>query len=118
MYGVFCLNPNPTLTQSLTLILNPNPIPDRYATQAFRALREDASLVLNLLWLMGRAGIADLSVAQEPTQAIRAVHDRLRLDLSDSDADKYIRSRIARGFKAVLPSVLDTVHRIAVSLST
>ena len=84
---------------------------------AYRALREDASLVLNLLWLMSGAGIADLSVAQEPTAAIRAVHSRLRLDLSDSDANKYIRSRIANGFKAVLPSVMETVHRIAVSLN-
>jgi hypothetical protein len=88
-----------------------------FAATAYRALREDASLVLNLLWLMSGAGIADLSVAQEPTAAIRAVHCRLRLDLSDSDANKYIRSRIANGFKAVLPSVMETVHRIAVSLN-
>lgn len=88
------------------------------AVSVYQALRKDASLLLNLLWLMGNANIADLSVAQEPTRAIRAVHQRLRLNLTEREADIFIRTRIERGFHAVLPGVMETVHRIATSFQS
>jgi hypothetical protein len=84
-----------------------------FAAAAYRTLRSDASLLLSMLWLISDAGISDLSVEQHPMDVIRAVHGRLQLNLTDVDADRHIREIVEHSFKAVMPSVFEAMHQIA-----
>ena len=85
--------------------------------QAFNAIRKSAGLVLNLLNLMGDAGIEDLSnnPSANVEGVIAKVEERFRLDLNDEQAERYFRGLINDCLAAIVPRVMDVFHSIAVA---
>ena len=87
------------------------------ACQAFNALRKSAGLILNLLALMGDAGIEDLSnnPSADAEGVIAKVEERFRLDLTDEQAERYFLNLINDSLAAIAPRLMDVFHSIAVA---
>ena len=87
------------------------------ACQAFNAIRKSAGLVLNLLNLMGDAGIDDLSnnPSANVDGVISKVEERFRLDLNDEQAERYFRGLIDDCLAAIAPRVMDVFHSFSVA---
>ncbi|KAL7569147.1 hypothetical protein ACA910_016976 [Epithemia clementina (nom. ined.)] len=85
--------------------------------QAFNAIRKSAGLVLNLLHLMGDAGIEDLSnnPSSNVEGVIAKVEERFRLDLDNEQAERYFRGLISDCLAAIAPRVMDVFHSFAVA---
>lgn len=78
---------------------------------AFLYLRRQANLMLNLFALMVDASIPD--IALEPDKAVRKVEHNLRLDLSEEEAIMHLQRVIETSVSAVMPGMLDQMHKIA-----
>ncbi|KAJ1735374.1 Phosphatidylinositol (PI) 3-kinase [Coemansia biformis] len=78
---------------------------------AFSILRKSSSLILNLLSLMVHSTIPDIAVA--PDQAVAAVQDKFRLDLSEEDAMRFFQTLITDSVRALFPQVIETIHKWA-----
>lgn len=87
------------------------------ACQAFNALRKNAGLVLNLLYLMSDAGIEDLSnnPSADADGIITKVEERFRLDLTDEQAERFFLTLISDSLAAIAPRLMDVFHSIAVA---
>ena len=89
------------------------------ACQSFNLLRKSADLILNLLRLMGDAGIEDLSnhplSPGKPNGVISWVQERFRLELTDEDAEHFFLGLINESLAALAPRVLEVFHQIAVA---
>ena len=83
---------------------------------AYNCIRRSSYIVLNLIRLMSELSITDLSMQQLPIDAIMGVKERLKLDLDDNKADIHMKTIIIDSVSAVMPSVMESLHRIAVSL--
>nr|CAI5868714.1 unnamed protein product [Callosobruchus analis] len=77
---------------------------------AFSHLRRHANLILNLFSLMVDASVPD--IALEPDKAVRKVQDKLRLDLSEEEAVQYIQNLIETSVTAVMPAIVEQLHKI------
>lgn len=86
-----------------------------YCCQAFNWLRKSAFLILNLLSLMRDANIPDMSIHSKPDEVLKLLEDRLRLDLTDEEADQFFLTMISSVLTAIAPRVMDIAHAIAVS---
>lgn len=84
--------------------------------QAFNWLRKSANLILNLLSLMGDAGITDISKRSDLPKVLAKVEERFRLDLSDESAEVYFVGLINESLNAIAPRLLEYAHQIAVSV--
>ncbi len=82
---------------------------------AFIAIRSHSGLVLNLLRVMGDAGIADLSVKQPFPTAVSGVKKRLFLHMSDAEACIALRGQVREAHTALIPPLMEALHRVAVS---
>ncbi|KAG8194041.1 hypothetical protein JTE90_028384 [Oedothorax gibbosus] len=78
---------------------------------AFLHLRRHANLILNLFSLMVDASVPD--IALEPDKTVKKVQDKFRLDLPDEEAVHYIQNIIDESASAVMPVVVEQIHRIA-----
>ena len=87
-----------------------------YCCQAFNWLRKSANLILNLLSLMGDAGITDISKRSDLPKVLAKVEERFRLDLSDESAESYFVGLITESLNAIAPRLLEYAHQIAVSV--
>ena len=85
--------------------------------QAFNTLRKSAGLVLNLLHLMGEAGIEDLSnnPAADAEGVIAKVEERFRLELTDEQAEAYFLGLINDSLNALAPRVMEVFHQLSVA---
>jgi phosphatidylinositol 3-kinase len=85
--------------------------------QAFNILRKHTGLILNLLHLMGDAGINDLSnnPSSDAEGVIAKVEEKFRLELSDEQAETYFVGMIYDSVSALAPRVMEVFHQIAVS---
>lgn len=86
-----------------------------YCCQAFNWLRKSAFLILNLLSLMRDANIPDMSIHSKPDEVLKLLEERLRLDLTDEEADQFFLTMISSVLTAIAPRVMDIAHAIAVS---
>jgi phosphatidylinositol 3-kinase len=86
-----------------------------YCCQAFNWLRKSAFLILNLLSLMRDANIPDMSIHSKPDEVLKLLEERLRLDLTDEEADQFFLTMISSVLTAIAPRVMDFAHAIAVS---
>ena len=84
--------------------------------QAFNWLRKSANLILNLLSLMGDAGITDISKRSDLPKVLAKVEEKFRLDLSDEIAEIYFVGLINESLNAIAPRLLEYAHQIAVSV--
>ncbi|XP_054714105.1 phosphatidylinositol 3-kinase catalytic subunit type 3-like [Uloborus diversus] len=78
---------------------------------AFLHLRRHANLILNLFSLMVDASVPD--IALEPDKTVKKVQDKFRLDLPDEEAVHFIQNIIDESVTAVMPVVVEQIHRIA-----
>ncbi|CAG9772619.1 unnamed protein product [Ceutorhynchus assimilis] len=77
---------------------------------AFLHLRRHANLMLNLFSLMVDASVPD--IALEPDKAVKKVQDKLMLDLGEEEAVHYIQNLIDSSVSAVMPAIVEQLHKI------
>jgi len=77
--------------------------------EAFNILRRPSAsnLILNLLLLMVDADIQDLKGEQD---ALKIVTERLRLDLTDEEASRYMQNLINASVSALFPMLVERLH--------
>lgn len=85
------------------------------AGQAYNVLRRHAGLILNLLHLMSDAGIEDLP-SENAEGVIQRVEERLRLELTDEQAEAFFLRLIGESLKSLAPRVMEVFHGWAVSM--
>lgn len=78
---------------------------------AYLYLRRQAKLTLILFALMVDASIPD--IALEPDKAVRKVENHLRLDLTEEEAIMHLQRVIESSASAVVPGIMDQMHKIA-----
>jgi phosphatidylinositol 3-kinase len=86
-----------------------------YCCQAFNWLRKSANLILNLLSLMGDAGINDISKRSDLTKVLLKVEEKFRLDLTDELAEQFFLGLINESLHSLAPKILEVAHKIAVA---
>jgi len=86
-----------------------------YCCQAFNWLRKSANLILNLLSLMGDAGIVDISKRSDLPKVLAKVEEKFRLDLTDERAEVYFVGLINESLHAIAPRLMEIAHQIAVA---
>lgn len=87
-----------------------------YCYQAYNWLRKSANLILNLVSLMGDAGINDISKRSELSKVLSKVEEKFRLDLTDEEAEHHFLALINESLNSIAPKVMELAHKIAVSL--
>jgi phosphatidylinositol 3-kinase len=78
---------------------------------AYLSLRRHANLILNLFSLMVDASVPD--IALEPDKIVKKIQEKFRLDISDEEAVRYIQNVIDVSAMAVIPGLVDRVHKLA-----
>lgn len=86
-----------------------------YCCQAYNWLRKSANLILNMLSLMGDAGIEDISVRSDLSKVLQKVEEKFRLDLTDEQAEQHFLGLINESLTAIAPRVMEVLHRVAVA---
>lgn len=84
--------------------------------QAYNWLRKSANLILNLLSLMGDAGIQDISKRSELPKVLLKVEEKFRLDLTDEQAEQYFLGLINESLHSLAPKLMEVAHKLAVSM--
>jgi Phosphatidylinositol 3- and 4-kinase len=81
---------------------------------AFLALRrpENVRILLSMVRLMQDSYIADISINQTIEAAIMGVRERLRLDLSESDAINFIETLVESSLSNKLWIAVDAIHHV------
>ena len=87
----------------------------KFSTDAFLILRRKATVVLNSISAMFEANLPGLGVNQSADAALVTVYERYRLDLEDEAAKQFILAVITDASRAVMPTVMEEMHKIAVS---
>ena len=87
-----------------------------YCYQTYNWLRKSANLILNLLSLMGDAGINDISKRSDLTKVLIKVEEKFRLDLTDEEAEHCFLGLINESLNSLAPKVMEFAHKIAVSM--
>lgn len=64
---------------------------------------------------MRDANIPDMSIHSKPDEVLKLLEERLRLDLTDEEADQFFLTMISSVLNAIAPRVMDFAHAIAVS---
>ena len=80
---------------------------------AFRILRRNASLILNLFALMVDSSVPD--IAMEPDKAVKKVQDKFRLDLNEEEAEQYME-RLIEASQSTIAELNEWFHGKAMSL--
>lgn len=87
-----------------------------YCCQSYNWLRKSANLILNLLSLMGDAGINDISKRSDLSKVLLKVEEKFRPDLTDEQAEQYFLTLISESLHSLAPKLMEVAHKIAVSL--
>ncbi|XP_030557821.1 phosphatidylinositol 3-kinase catalytic subunit type 3 [Drosophila novamexicana] len=77
---------------------------------AYLHLRRHANVMLNLFSLMVDATVPD--IALEPDKAVKKVEENLQLGLSDEEAVQHLQSLLDISITAVMPALVEQIHRI------
>ncbi|CAI5469420.1 unnamed protein product [Closterium sp. Yama58-4] len=83
-----------------------------YCCEAFNILRASSRLFLNLFHLMAHASIPDIA-SHDPDQLLTKLQQKFRLDLDDEAAVQFIQELINESVSALLPHMVETIHRWA-----
>lgn len=87
-----------------------------FCCQSYNWLRKSANLILNLLSLMGDAGINDISKRSDLPKVLLKVEEKFRLDLTDEQAEQYFLGLINESLHSLAPKIMEVAHKIAVSM--
>lgn len=84
------------------------------AGAAFVTLRQPASvrILMSLIQGMLHSNISDISVNQNPDEALKFAHERFCLDLNDDDAVVFLEENIERSLSSKLWLAVDAIHSI------
>lgn len=82
-----------------------------HACEAYNCLRKSAGLLTGLIHLMAGSRLPD--IAADPQAAVLKVQEKLRLDLSDEEAARFMRGLLAESASALMPAIMETTHRWA-----
>lgn len=82
-----------------------------FCCSAFSILRKHASLILNLLSLMGDSNIPDL--INDLDKNLLKVQEKFRLDLGDEEAEAFLLSLIDESVSALFPQIMERIHKWA-----
>lgn len=83
--------------------------------QAYKLLRRHAKLIINLLYLMVDSGIKDLS--GDPQFALLKVEQKFQPTMDDEQAEEHFLSLIEESVNALMPVMMERLHRVAVAIS-
>ena len=64
---------------------------------------------------MGDSGIKQID-DQGITECMQVVEDRLKMELSDEEADRYFLGLIQLAINAIMPALGEIMHRIAMKI--
>ncbi len=78
---------------------------------AYLSLRRYADLILNLFSLMVDASVPD--IALEPDKTVKKVQEKFKLELNDEAAVGFLESVIDESAAAVMPAIVDRMHKLA-----
>ena len=84
--------------------------------QSYNWLRKSANLILNLLSLMGDAGIQDISKRSDLPKVLMKVEEKFRLDLSDEQAEQFFLGLINESLYSLAPRLMEVAHKFAVAM--
>ena len=93
-----------------------SPVYERFLTlisAGFQVLRKNAGMLMHVLTMMMEANITDLTVRQKGPEVMASTLELLQLHLSEEEANKYIRNVVNESLNAVMPSMLERMHRLA-----
>ncbi|ALC42493.1 Pi3K59F [Drosophila busckii] len=76
---------------------------------AYLHLRRHANVMLNLFSLMVDATVPD--IALEPDKAVKKVEENLQLGLTDEEAVQHLQSLLDISITAVMPALVEQIHR-------
>jgi phosphatidylinositol 3-kinase len=84
------------------------------AGAAFVTLRQPSSVrtLMSLIQGMLHSNISDISITQNPEEALRFAHERFCLDLSDDDAVAFLEENIERSLSSKIWLAVDAIHSI------
>ncbi|XP_050401002.1 phosphatidylinositol 3-kinase catalytic subunit type 3 isoform X3 [Patella vulgata] len=83
----------------------------KYCYTAFLALRRSSNLIMNLFSLMVNANIPD--IALEPDKTVKKVQEKFVLHYTDEEAVSYIQSLIDVSTSAMMPALVEQLHKMA-----
>lgn len=72
--------------------------------------------MLNLLSLMGDAGIQDISKRSDLPKVLMKVEEKFRLDLSDEQAEQFFLGLINESLYSLAPRLMEVAHKFAVAM--
>lgn len=87
-----------------------------FCCQSYNWLRKSANLILNLLSLVGDAGIQDISKRSDLGRVLQKVEEKFRLDLTDEQAEQYFLGLINESLYSIAPKIMESFHKFAVSM--
>jgi len=87
-----------------------------FCCQSYNWLRKSANLILNLLSLMGDAGIQDISKRSDLPKVLVKVQEKFRLDLTDEQAEQFFLGLINESLHSLAPRIMELAHKVAVSM--
>lgn len=87
-----------------------------YCYQAYNWLRKSADLIINLLGLMGDAGLGDISKKSTLEKVLLKVEEKFRLDLTDEEAEHFFSGLINEAQSSMVPKVLEVFHVLSVAM--
>ena len=82
-----------------------------YCYTAYTTLRKSSNLILNLFALMVESDLPDIRFEKE--KAAGKVRERFKLELSDEEAVRALKSVIEESMNALVPIVIDRIHGLA-----
>jgi phosphatidylinositol 3-kinase len=80
---------------------------------AFSILRKSSGAIMNLLRLMMSSNIPDFTLRQKSIDVMTNTLELFQLHLSEEEASIYIKNVVHESIAAVMPTVLERMHRIA-----
>jgi phosphatidylinositol 3-kinase len=87
-----------------------------YCYQDYNWLRKSADLIINLLGLMGDAGLGDISKKSTLEKVLLKVEEKFRLDLTDEEAEHFFSGLINEAQSSMVPKVLEVFHVLSVAM--
>lgn len=93
-----------------------SPLYDQFlniCAKAYNALRRSAGMLLGMLRLMTESFVTDFTLKQRPVEVMNNTIELFQMQLNDEEAGKHIKQVINESLQAVMPVVLERMHRLA-----
>lgn len=82
-----------------------------YCWKAFKILRNNYFLIMNMLSLMVSSKIPDLSVLQDAETSFKKTKDKFKMNLTEAEAEMFIYETIDKSANALGPILMEYLHQ-------